>query len=207
MRLANRLTCVAAAFVAVVAVSSSASAHSFSGASGQTGCGVNAQDNGTMTYRRHTGLTTAMRNAVASTLANRVAPTDMTVAAELSSIDSNTDVVYWQANYTGSWCGGRWHEGPGSHTGGWVGYAYCRSLSGQRCQRSDVYFDQSFEVNATTTERLWLACHETGHTLGLQHVPRDSWSGTPEFTTCMNESVFTSTAYHSHEIGHINAFY
>lgn len=71
----------------------------------------------TMSFLRWS-LTTGMYNAVAYTLNNHVAPTDIAVAAEQDSADGNTDVVYFDADYT-TYCGFTWH-GSG---GGVIGHA------------------------------------------------------------------------------------
>lgn len=190
---------VAVAGVALLAVTTllveSAAANNWVGATGAQGCGANMQDNSTMTYSR-VALSSSMFNEVAWVLNNVVAPTDISLAAEQATPTSNTDVVYQEANYVGGFCGFTWHS-----AGNLIGYTYCASLSGQRCQRFNIYIDQSWEVNVTNTSRRWIACHESGHSLGLTHPTSSSPT-----TTCMSSSGST---YHStHEVsGHINGNY
>jgi hypothetical protein len=177
-----------------------AHANNFAGATGQSGCGkYNMQDNSTMTYHRTGGLSVGMYNAVAHAINNHVSPTDVNPATEEATPNSNTDVVFSEANYVGSWCGGTWHDTPA--TDDFVAYAYCSSLSGSKCQRFDVYFDQSYDVLLSTSGRRTLACHEIGHTLGLYH-PSTANGGTSD--SCVANG---SEGYSSHDIKHINDNY
>jgi hypothetical protein len=177
-----------------------ASANNFFGASGNSGCSGNMQDNSTMTFKRTSGIAGDMYNAVAYVINSLVQPTDVTVQAELAAEDGNTDVVYQEANYIGSYCGIVWGPTTGSYA---VGYTYCASLSGSRCQRFNVMFDQSWEVVATSTDRRHIACHETGHSLGLAHPTSSS-----PVTTCMSGTTAYITYDASHEVaGHINGNY
>ena len=63
-------------------------------------CHGNMQDNGQMTYHR-SGLSGGMWEAVATTLAYDVSPTDIDLQSEHLSSDVNTDVVYLESNYSG----------------------------------------------------------------------------------------------------------
>lgn len=183
--------------VALAIGSPSALATNFSGASGGTGCSANnMQDNSTMSYFR-SSLTTGMYNAVAYTLNNQVIPTDIALAAEQGSADGNTDVVYFDDDYS-NYCNLDWH-GSG---GGVLGLAECVSLSGSKCQRFDVRFDTSWTDSQTDNDLRVLSCHETGHTLGLLH--RDN-SGTEN--GCMPATFQSLFNYSSHDVAHVNANY
>lgn len=149
-----------------------------------------------MSYFR-SSLTTGMYNAVAYTLNNHVAPTDIAVAAEQGSADGNTDVVYFDADYT-TYCGFTW-QGPGN---GVIGLAQCVSLSGSECQRFDLRFDTSWTDSQSDDWRRALSCHETGHSMGLSH--RNN-AGTE--IGCMPAVLTLVVNYSSHDIVHINANY
>ena len=193
---------VVALAVSILAATTSvrvASASNFTGGTGNSGCSANAQDNSTMSWHRTAGLSTAMRTAVANAVNNQVNPTDVTVSAEQAAPDGNTDVVYYEANYAGNWCGFIWHP-----TGSLIGYTYCRTTAGANggtCQGFDIYFDSSWEVGTTATLRNSIACHETGHSLGLTHPA----AGIDQ-STCMS-GLNSYQGYSTHEVGHINGFY
>ena len=78
-----------------------------------------------------------------------------------------------------------------------IGWTKCQNLSGSKCDRFDIYFDQSWSINASQNYRNNIACHETGHALGLKHDSN---------TSCTNTT--TPEGYSSHEVtDHINANY
>lgn len=156
------------------------------------------QDNSDMTYYR-SNLTPNLYNAVAYAVNTVVAPTDVNVQTEQSAPNGDTDVVYNEADYTGSWCGYTWHS-----VGSLVGYTYCASLSGSKCQRFDIYTDYSWEVTVTTTLRRRHACHEIGHSLGLDHP--SAANGAPS-TTCMAAGIYTTYDQTHEVVGHINPNY
>lgn len=165
-------------------------------------CHGNMQDNSQMTYHR-SGLSWGMWDAVATTLAYDVSPTDIELQSEHSSPNANTDVVYFESNYSGlrATCGTTnyyWHGTSGVPSGSTVaiGWANCQSLSGSRCQRFNVYFDSSWTSGASAVGRLHLACHESGHALGLKHGSDSS---------CISES--SGTLLSSHDRGHVDANY
>ena len=165
-------------------------------------CHGNMQDNGQMTYHR-SGLSGGMWEAVATTLAYDVSPTDIDLQSEHLSADVNTDVVYLESNYSGlrATCGTTnyyWHGTPGVPSGSTVaiGWAKCQALSGSRCQRFNVYFDSSWTGGASAVGRLHLACHESGHTVGLKHGDDGS---------CISAS--SGTFLTTHDRGHIDANY
>lgn len=185
--------------LSVILPTSPAAYGNWYGATGSTGpCNGNMQDNSTVTWHRTSGLSPEMMTAVSQNMWSNVDPTDLTVQAELGSPDGNTDIVYNEADYVGTFCGTyTWHS-----AGSVIGLTQCMSLSGSKCQRFDIYTDRSWEINATTTTRLRHACHEIGHALGLSHP-----SGTDPTNTCMATDQ-TMVNYSNHEIkDHINANY
>ncbi len=153
-----------------------------------------------MTWHRTSGLSASMAAAVSNIIANQVIPTDLTVNGELATPDSSTDVVYMENDYTGTFCGTyTWHSDadPGGKV---IGLTQCMSLSGARCQRFDIYLDRSWEDGVNDALRRHLACHETGHSLGLKHA------GGSNPDSCMNLPALE--AYSGHEVkDHINANY
>lgn len=126
-------------------------------------------------------------------------PTDIDLQAEQSSPDTNTDVVYIDADYATT-CGFDWHpdDAADPDTNFVAGMAECRTLSGSKCQRFDVRFDTSFTNTINANYAATFACHETGHTLGLLHRNEG----------CMPAIVPTNAHFYStHDIGHINGNY
>jgi hypothetical protein len=159
------------------------------------------QDNSQMTYTRTSGLTTNMSNAVAWALTNRIAPTDVALQAEQGTPDSNTDVLYYENLYTGTYCGNTWWGSGGLM----VGYTSCQSLSSLRCQQAIVYFSKHWDTStsATQSKRQNLATHETGHSLGLTH-PVD---GVPASSVMGNWTTVSAFDSQHEVVGHINLYY
>lgn len=148
-----------------------------------------------MTCHR-SALKTDVYNAVAFILNNYVSPTDIALAAEQASPDANTDAVYFDADY-GTTCGISWHP-----AGTGIGLNSCASLSGSKCQRTDVRIDNSFTDGVSNDWDRAIACHETGHTLGLLHRAN---AGTE--IGCMPSTVPLVVSYSSHDVPHINSNY
>lgn len=142
-----------------------AQAGHFSGATGGTGCSSpNMADNNTHSFFYTAAFPTYMRDAVNAARAESYDPTDINTVTS-TNVNSGTDVVTYQQDYS-SWCGARWHP-----TGGAVGHTQCVSLviSNGRCQKAELRSDESFVAGTSVARRKWLACHETGHSLGLNH--------------------------------------
>ena len=190
---------IAALFAATLAAVSAPAAANWSGASGNTGCsgGVNMTDNKDLYYYR-SSLTSYMYSAVAHALNNEVAPTDIVVKPEESSAGSGTDIVYYDADFS-TWCGKDWHPDDPSDAGTayvW-GNSSCETLSGSKCDRNDIRFDTSYWGSASTNARRKVACHETGHALGLTHR-----SG-----SCMVTGSTWNTFFSSHDENHLDSNY
>lgn len=189
---------LALAAVLVVVAPPAADATNFSGASSGTGClANNMQDNRDMTFHR-SSLTTRMYNAVAFVNNNLIAPTDITMQAEQSTPDGNTDVVMYDLDYS-TYCGFDWHpDGPDPDTNWVAGHAECDTLSGSKCQRFEVRWDTSLTDGLNDNGARTWACHELGHTLGLLHRNEG----------CMPATVpANAPAYSTHDVSHVNANY
>jgi hypothetical protein len=117
-----------------------------------------------------------------------------------SSPDSQTDVVGYDEYYTTYW-GLDWD---GSETGFNIyGYSKCVSTSGTsagRCQRNEVRFDLADTDGWSDSNRRKLACHEMGHTVGLDHTDYDS---------CLrsNSTTAPTEGYSDHDKSHMDSKY
>ncbi len=160
---------------------------------GSTSCGgLNRMETTNSEFSYSTiSLETAMYNAVLWVVANRITPTDLTVSVHVSPTGS-TDALYYDSDYS-TFCGFTWHGSGGSV----IGLAKCDALTGSACDQHRVYFDLS-AVNAAdfdTTKERRLACHESGHVMGLAH--------TSDTSSCLSTSIVTT--YSNHDVGIINA--
>ena len=188
----------------------SAGANNWAGASGVGGvsgggavCGSvannsnNMADNWSHDLYYHV-LTIHMQTATNWTIGNNFDETDM-FAFEVSGYNSNTDVLLFDSTALNV-CGiTSWHH----LGGGTVGLAICSIvLSNQRCGQHRIYYDNSWTVSASETNRRWLTCHEQGHGVGLNH--RFDSSG-----SCLRtgSSAINLTNWDSHDRGHVNANY
>lgn len=171
-----------------------AAANNFYGATGDSPCGGNMQDSGVMTWYRQD--LEYSHGATSDAIINAVVPTDVVVAAESSSHGAGVDVVYQDFNYTGSICGITWHP-----AGTLVGYTSCVTLSGAKCDHFHVLYDTSYTSGLTVQQKRNLACHETGHSLGLSHPDADEQRN----DSCMYD--VTEKTYSDHDLDHINDNY
>lgn len=187
------LTVALLATALLTGLPSLARAGNWFGATGGTGClAGNMQDNNQLTFRR-AQLTSLNSNAVINTIFADVAPTDITVLGEDSDPNPWTDIIYGDADYAG-YCGFSWHP-----DGGTIGHTNCVALSGSKCQQFHIRFDVSWTCCQSWTEAPYnLACHETGHALGLKHRWLDG---------CMYPHPKRSHVYSDHDRVHLNANY
>lgn len=190
------LIVAAAAFTLLGFHIAPAGASNFSGATGATGCGggspVNMADNAAH-YFWYDSLTNGVENAQNNTRSSDYDPTDVNTFDD-SSAKPTTDVIVRDQDYS-TFCGYSWHPG-----GGLWGLATCNSVNGaDECESHDVRYDISYIEVATQAERRGLACHETGHSLGLMH--RDAGNG------CMKQYGAYPASLTEHDTAHLNANY
>ena len=202
-----------AVLAATIAFPATAGADNWYGATGNTICGGNMQDNDDMTYHRHSSLTSALRSAFGYAINNAVADLDnIDLHSEQTSPNYNTDVVMKSGDYVGIWCGRYWHSTPeedipvsARDANRLIGVASCVTTSGASggsCQRFHIYIDESWATGKSTDSLRRLACHETGHTLGLSHPTGDDED---EESSCMGS--WTSRYYSDHDESHIDDNY
>lgn len=117
-----------------------------------------------------------------------------------STIQSKTDLVALDLNYT-TYCGLSWYSGPGWN----IGHTKCFSRTGgagSDCQKHQARYDLGYVWDVTDPEIRCLIAHESGHSLGLDHL---------DFTTAvdvMQGGVTLGVAcapisYTTHDRGHL----
>lgn len=110
-----------------------------------------------------------------------------------------TDVIVYD-RYYGDYCGYAWTNGSGS---GIVGLVTCDgivSVSNNRCEQHSLRISNTFIDNSGTFEQRSVACHENGHTLGLQHRAESAQS-------CMPAVAINTATYDAHDQAVINGNY
>lgn len=141
-----------------------------------TGCmgGVNSTDSLTHNFwydgSALYGLSQLMRDATTYARTYSYDPTDINTA-NAASHAPDTDVVVFDWDIGANYCGYNWHT-VANPSGTIVGLAICMGLAVSvpgACEQHYVDYDESFTNNATVWNRITLACHEVGHTLGLIH--------------------------------------
>lgn len=86
--------------------------------------------------------------------------------------------------------------------GGDYGLTSCQSWSGHVCQHNHVIYDASALAGNTTVLKS-LACHETGHAVGLTHPGSVGAPDDPSIYHCMVESGWAPNVG-THNVNHIN---
>jgi hypothetical protein len=129
---------------------------------------------------------------------NNLDPTDINTQME-GSATALTDVIAYD-RYYGDYCGYAWFNG----STGLVGLTTCEGIvsgSNPRCEQHGVRISNSFVDAAGTFQERQIACHENGHTLGLQHRPSSAT------TSCMPDNMVGTATYDGHDQSIINANY
>jgi hypothetical protein len=160
------LVAVVVALAAMLLVGAGvARAHSWRTGPASLGCGGtdNSADSTAHGYWYNSELSSAMAEATSWARANAVDPTDINTF-DVAALAPDTDVVVYDQDYT-DWCGEDWHP-----AGQVIGLTHCASIATNpvnACEKSGVRYDESYTNGASTTRRRNMACHESGHTLGL----------------------------------------
>ncbi len=154
---------------------------------GSGGCCLYA-DNGSHDFY-HYALTTNMRNAMEHARVNSLDNgTDMSTVLRGSS-DSKTDVISYDTDYTGTF----WDTHDASYE--------CTSTNGTNtgnCQQAKLRFDLSWLDGYNQFQREAVACHETGHSVGLDHHSSNT-------DTCMYYAGSAgNNGFNQHDKDHIN---
>lgn len=115
----------------------------------------------------------------------------------VASPTTATDVVVYAQDYS-NYCGRRWHPQP-SGTPATLGLVVCVSLNpgAQTCEKHETRYDLGWwNGGQDDVFRRNVACHETGHTLGLLH--------TPDTGSCLYESTRPVDVVTEHDVAHLN---
>lgn len=150
-------------------------------------------DNASLTVYRQNSLTSGAKSVIATMLSADYAPTDFSVTIQSSGVytgGSETDIVYQQST--------------SGMTGTVIGFAWCDdAVTNRKCDQHYV----RFRYDSIDAE---LACHETGHAVGLTHgheaSPRESQTAAE--LGCM-ETPDSGNRPHlgSHNVSEINSTY
>lgn len=149
-------------------------------------------DNATVSVFREAGLPSTGRGNISATLTNSYDPgTDLVVDFVPSAIYSGpgeTDIIYQYK--------------PSSVPAGYDGWTWCNDALGP------VQCDQHYVAFQSDSPGWGLACHETGHGVGLTHGQKASpaVSNGDDALACMTTPVETHLLG-SHNVGQINGAY
>jgi hypothetical protein len=132
--------------------------------------------------------------ATANRLSNVYDPITGVVVLYQSQQNSNTDVVVLDG-FSGV-----------NLFAGWTICAHNATYGGSDpyrwCKVQYIYYNLSHtDYYATGSRRRMIACHEVGHTLGLQHTAS---GGT---TSCMHPTAKTSQTLRPHDVSHLEDLY
>jgi hypothetical protein len=153
---------------------------------------VSFQDDSLLSYQFDTNLSAHMRAASDWTLTKSYATTDLNIVkfADGHRTDLNNQYAIGAMPIAGL-----------------IGYhdcVYWVSLSRTRCRHGHIRY-RNASLSTTTYERA-LACHETGHSVGLRH--RGTTANTQSIVRCVWNPVPPGDPYvGSHNVAHINSLY
>ncbi len=145
-------------------------------------------------------ITTPYITAMNYAVSHYTSVTDMSVATQ--GLSNTNDVRVYRANYgsNGAWAWTACQDPPL--------YAGSRPLNGHThghnwCKPQLIHWNTYYDANyATSSKRNAIACHELGHTMGLQH--------TSDSASCMKNPPTVggiAQATTTHDRGHVNAHY
>lgn len=174
----------------LLALPSAAMADNFGESSGG-GTSVTFQDDSLISYQFDASLSSRMRAATHWTLTASYATTDL-------------DIVRAADGHSGLWNN---HYAVGSMPQpNLLGFHNCITYhSSRRCNHAHLRYANS-DLGTVTFERA-LACHETGHSVGLQHS--GPAANSQSVVRCMWNNPLPSTdpLVGPHNVAHINGFY
>lgn len=141
----------------------------------------------------YSSLSADMVGATTWNRLNNLDPTAINTSTT-TTVTATTDVVVYDTDYA-TYCGYAW-DGSG---GTLIGLVTCVSLnSASECEKHEMRYDTSWTASRSTTWQRALACHESGHTLGLKH--RDN---TASDSGCLPDTQVAITHYSNHDLAHI----
>lgn len=174
-------------------------ASNYSGGTGSIGCAaLNEADNRTHTFH-NVDVESSTSTAIYWSRENNLDGSTVINPEYDATLGNHTDVVVRDQNYV-DYCGKDWMQGS-PDTSGTVGLTTCDLTAGAPCDQHTVRINLNYTEKASTdtSEKRNLACHEIGHTLGLQH--RDA-------AGCMKQGLSTTyTDYTDHDRAHLTAEY
>jgi hypothetical protein len=137
-----------------------------------------------------------MTAAVSRTMYSSYDTTDLSIPPRRDQHSAGLDVHYRNGSI------------PDSPEGRVVGLTSCQIWEGHRCDHWHVIFDGAQIADYSDAKLQWLACHETGHTVGLKHgsVDPDAGPGNVAAYQCMRYSPFP-IYLGAHNATHINNHY
>lgn len=139
-------------------------------------------DNGSQSRYYDAGFTAGARAATNWTIEYSYQPTDMYWYYTTTDIHGSNDIWYTVDPLP-----------PGV-----AGLADCRALQDpDECEHWHVTYDEPWWIGAGDVSRRALACHETGHTVGLKHGPYG----------CMEVGQYPNQYLGTHNRDHINSRY
>lgn len=137
-----------------------------------------------------------MLDAIDATLYGSYHTTDLTIPPR-DPHDGHVDIWY--------------HFDDADLPGGVIGLASCQTWSGHICDHWHVIFDDEVIAGDSDQELHALACHETGHTVGLMHPEIDDDAGGggtwADKYKCMLSYSPSPHLLGDHNVAHINQRY
>jgi hypothetical protein len=159
----------------------------------------NMADNSSHTFNFQGTTPTWVENMINWSRTNNLDPTNIDTSLD-ATLDVHTDVVVRNGDYENGWCGNFW--GPAQNPGiaGTVAVVTCDYLlsgSGGKCDRFTMFLLRWYLMGQTTSDRRKVACHENGHTVGLEHAAHPS---------CMSAAgpVPQNGSFTTHDQNHLN---
>ena len=141
-------------------------------------------------YYRSSSLSAVQESGIGATMAMLDNTTDM-YDTEQSILWAGTDVNFYAVT-----------DSTGEEAG-WYAWTECTAtVSAEVCNSNDIVFNNHNPHSNYSS----LACHEVGHSIGLQHQPGNNSAYTSTNRTCMRSNP-DHTDYSVRDIAHINAQY